>query len=795
MFSFGILFPQASFAQTSLGGIIINANSSEHDTVHKIVRLSGNVQVVFKHNHMRADEAEIDLLKKTILANGHVALENPKAHLEGTRMLMNYETVTGVIYDGFVQSGRVTFEGEMIEKIGPEDYVAHNGRYTACTNCPEDWSFSGSTIKATLGGYADITYPILRVRGVPIFISPWLTVPLKSSRESGFLVPGGDFSNLGGGALEIPYFWAISKSQDMTITGKRYDKRGYKAIIEHRYILNRESAGTLHTAYMYDKAFLDVNQNILPIDRWFVDYHHYYVLPDNYIQRTKIAAASDLRYQIDFPVELKGNADPALENRVSLTKNKENTHASAEAAYYINLLKNDPLAPNTDAVHRLPELRYSLMREKIKDTPFVFQASMDYVNFYRSGYGYDNAVSGAPYCRNGESICILHGADGLSQLNTGRFNPNTDFIRSGQRLDLSPQISAPFRVLKVFDVLPVVSYHEVQYGFNINSSPSVESASDSAARRYVQTDIGVRTRFDRIFSLGKSSSPTVSPTSSSVYGPTLNPSPGPSAVSAVAQEDKIKHIIEPSITYSTIPWIRQPNHVFFGDTQQPYYRTLDPISDNDVTGTTRVQFDGYDRVYSKRLIDFGVTNYFNKKSVYGIQNQYSNIVTWRVSQSYDLNEVGRDLDQPLSSLNSTLDIRVKHFETYIQNAYYPYAKVPNTYSSFRVFDDKGDFVQLSYLKKYLINLDNQVDYSGTLETLGFNLGYVSRIFSLTGGLNFSPIALKTIQSWQFISIFRPPTGCWSIQIGAAQVIGGNTNFHFNFAFDFGGKATPQPVVN
>jgi hypothetical protein len=234
--------------------------------------------------------------------------------------------------------------------------------------------------------------------------------------------------------------------------------------------------------------------------------------------------------------------------------------------------------------------------------------------------------------------------------------------------------------------------------------------------------------------------------------------------------------------------------VFFGDTQQPYYRTLEPISDNDVTGTTRVQFDGYDRVYNKRLIDLGLTNYFNRKSVFGSQSQYANIVTWRLSESYDLNEVGRDLDQPLSSLNSTLDIRLKHFETYTLNAYYPYAKVPDTYSRVRFLDDTGDFFEFSYLKKYLISLDNKVDYTGTLETFGFNLGYVSRIFNLTGGLNYSATT-KSIQSWQFISIFRPPTGCWSIQIGAAQVIGGNTNFHFNFAFDFGGKAAPQQVVN
>jgi LPS-assembly protein len=60
---------------------LINADSSEQDTARKTVRLDGNVQVVFKGNHLRCDDAQIELTKKIITANGRV-LENATAHNE-----------------------------------------------------------------------------------------------------------------------------------------------------------------------------------------------------------------------------------------------------------------------------------------------------------------------------------------------------------------------------------------------------------------------------------------------------------------------------------------------------------------------------------------------------------------------------------------------------------------------------------------------------------------------------------------------------------------------------------------
>ena len=47
------------------------------------------------------------------------------------------------------------------------------------------------------------------------------------------------------------------------------------------------------------------------------------------------------------------------------------------------------MGQNGDAVHRLPELRYSLMPFKLLGMRARLDA--DYTNFYRAGLGYDEA--------------------------------------------------------------------------------------------------------------------------------------------------------------------------------------------------------------------------------------------------------------------------------------------------------------------------------------------------------------------------------------------------------------------
>ncbi len=744
------LWPWVAVCQSRIGGVVITADSMDRDGKRKTVTLKGQVQLVFQEHHIYCDEAVIYLESNEIDAKGNVRWTNATVYAEGSHARINYKTELGILFDGFIQSGQVLFEGAVIEKVGEREYIAERGYYTACVTCPPDWSFTGRRIRAELGGYATIQRPVLRLFGVPVFILPAIIVPLKTSRQSGFLVPSWDYSNRGGLALSESYFWAISRSQDATLTAKWYQKRGAKGLGEYRFVLDDNSRGQLNTGWIKDAAFQEESQLDKQIHRWFLKYQHHLELPSNFTQRVDLQPVSDLRYLRDFPDEFPGNGDAALENKISLTKSSERHFASIEAGYYTNLLKTYPLADNDDAVHRFPEIRYSLTERRLWGKGPTLRLDSQYVNFSRSGFSYDDLTL-SPEGRRSPTI----NNKGSAQRD-GNFDPMTDLIRTGQRLDVQPAVSYPFHVGQFLDVLPSVSYRETQYQFSLDEE-QLGSFAPSAARRYIETNLVARTEFNRI------------------YGDMNQP-----------RSTRYKHLIEPEVTFSSIPWARSPNHDFFGTfTGQRFDRSREPVSDKDLDGVNKIQFDYHDRLFDRRYVDFALSNRVTRRKWNKAGVEYKSILNWKVSQSYDINEAKTSRPQPWSPIRSLLDVRLDHFETYTGVSFNPYAKLWNTSARLRVLADTYNYIEFSYIKNSLVDEENSVVPASRTENLGLGLGFKSRYLDLVGRVDYSSTR-QTIQSWEYTAYLHPPGNCWVIRFQQRQVLGGDMQFGMNFNFIFGG---------
>lgn len=669
-------------------GLEVNADSSSTDNENEIIELNGNVQVIFQNQHLKANKARINLRAKTVDAIGDVLVTSTQANIGGDRVILDYDTNTGVIYNGYVQSGTVLFEGALITKTSDVDYLADNAKYTACTTCPEAWSFTGKKIRAELGGYAYIKSSTLRVAGFPVFWLPYLVVPLKTDRQTGILTPS--IAEVDGGmVINESFFWAINRSHDATFTIQDYALRGQKGIIEYNYMLGENSSGALTYGFLRDRFVSDVerfnsfrsdNEKHQSLNRWFLNYTHYYDLPDNFVHRMQISAVSDLQYPLDFSPESLTNPDPALENRMSLSKNTLNRHFSIDASYYTNLLQSNPLAPNDDAVHRLPEIKYSQTLTKIGSTDFIYSVNGEYVNFARNGPGYDDLNQ--PYSSTTSNDRYMKAAcDPDAELtrhwdqdprcraiHDGTYDAGTDLIRTGQRLDFQPTLYRPFKVGSFIDVLPQIGYRETQYSFGVGNDSTI-------ARRYMRAEVSAKAA------------------ATGIYGDLASP-----------KGYRIKHEIEPELSAVSIPWFEQPQHPFFGtalagELPSSRQQTLGNKSLNSPYG---IQFDYNDRVYDRKLITVGLTNKLTRKTWVENEPQYLQFFSWRLAQSYDLytEEADLPIKEPLSDVQSDMRLTLPHF-TFVQQAnYFPYQNVVNTTTVIQGNNDYGDSLALKYLNQY-----------------------------------------------------------------------------------------------
>lgn len=767
LFFISLLLSNLVLAQTKINDIMIQANEIERNLEKKSVSLYGNVKIIYKDYIISCDEATLDIYNRVVEAKGHVVLDDVTTHIEGQALIYNLNSKRGTIYNGFIKSGKVIFQGEIIEKTGDKTYWSSNGQFTACDTCPPAWSFSGSEIEAELGGYADIKFPVLRIANFPIFFLPRILVPLKSERESGFLVPSLDYSQDKGTAISLIYFWAISRSQDLTLTATHYQLRGLKPIFDYRYVVDKNSSGKLKFAFISDKAFEKIeNAETQNFTRWMLNYEHYYELPNEFTQRAQLSFLSDLRYLRDFPDDLGSQGNPALTNSFSLTRNGLKQHFSIKADYFVNLLKTNPLENNNDAVHKFPEINYSMNQTHFLGTPLLLNFNSNYTHFSRDYQSYDDVKTQAEFDSDVSAACGgLSGGSFESCVDTissvkeqpdGIFDPTNDIIRTGQRLDLNPKISYPFQLGSYFSLLPTLSYRETHYAFDPQSSDYNQITS----RRYLRSDVSLKTQLSRAFE-------------------------------SENQLITYKHKIEPEIVYSQVPWSNLPDHPFFGNFQDvPIDKQNDPISESDFggqgqAGQGRVQFDYNDRFFDRRIATWGIINRVTRRTAVGSNNNYKNILTFALYQSYDFKEAKEAKAYPWSAISGYLNANHEHVQLYTSYKYFPYAKRTSSSSRVRVPFLGSSYSEVTYNRNFSITEDNKINTESLSEIIGINLGIKNDFIDIVGSLNYNNLSYE-ITPWAIKTIINPPGDCWSITFEVFKAVNSTPIFKFNLDFEFGG---------
>lgn len=738
-----------SYAQNTADGIVFDAEDATitgYDQKNQVIKLSKKVQIIYQGQYIGCDQASIDTKNSKILCKGNVRLVGPEAKLEAQEIELDYRKNTGVIKEGFVQVGQVLFEGSEIKKLSATEYQTVRGKYTACTTCPPFWSFSGSKVNAEIGGYAHIRNALIYFGNIPMLWFPYLIVPLKSERQTGLLFPSYQYSDSSGFTVSESFFWAMSDSTDSTWTAKYYTNRGLKGLLNYRYMASTESSGEFNFGYLRDKVFSrsaeiqPYNPNGDELDRWFVQYKHQYFLPYGFIHRMNINTVSDTLYPKDFSDEIEGRGDPALENRMSLTKNTDYSHWSLDTSYYRSLLSEDPLESNYRSVHRFPEMNYSIMPTRIADTDFIFKLDLNYVNFARDNVSYDD-MTGGP--------------NPTPTPPDGQYDPATDLIRTGQRLDIEPSLIYPIKFGEAFNITPSVSYRETRYQFALGDDPSTY-------RRYARTNISMNTHFSKIF--GDKSNPT---------------------------NDLYKHVIQPDISYTAIPWDDQPDHIFFaGDPFDSNFKKDQPISNGD-----NIQFDYKDRVYEKNLVTYSLSNKIWRKR-YSSQGspEYMQIVRHTISQSYDIHEENRDSalkKQPWSEITNLLDLRFDNVLSRTLVKYYPYQKVSTYQSDLRIYDARENYFEIKYSDLFLVNNNsvgsNDIDVNSKTRDITVGAGFRVRYLHFHGETTYN-IYNDAFQAYKFATKFRPPGDCWAIIFSQEKKTGAEKTIDVNVSFLFDGKS-------
>src|SRR3989441_194067 len=296
------------------GDVTILADRIEEVAPDNLLVASGNVEVSRGTARLLADRVELNRETGDVVAQGRVIFYDGDDQLTGERVEYNVKTGTGVVYRGrILVAPSYRIAGERLERVGEGVYRVRRGIFTTCEDGESPaWSFRFGSATADLEDLIYGTNASFWAKGVPLVpFFPFFAAAIRRERQTGLLPPVFGTSGRRGFFAEIPFFWAISDSQDATLGLDFFERRGVGGSAEYRYILSERQRGGLGGFWVHES--MQHND-----DRGWGRLEHRWQIAPEFLFRADLYGVSDggglrlyedsLRPRLSRPIPLAGYA-------------------------------------------------------------------------------------------------------------------------------------------------------------------------------------------------------------------------------------------------------------------------------------------------------------------------------------------------------------------------------------------------------------------------------------------------------------------------------------------------------
>ncbi len=421
--------------------VTLEADSLEFDQENSLYQASGRARLEKGGVTLRSDRVEWNDLTGEATAEGNVLLTEPAGEMAGEQLRINLEEQRGRLTKGrvFLREHNFHLTGDEIEKLGEQTYRVTDGTFTTCDGEVPSWKFGARRVDVTLGDNAKARHVVFYLKDVPVLYVPYISYPLKTERESGFLMPRYGYSQTRGTQLSLAYYQVIDRHMDATAYLDYFSSLGVGSGLEYRYILGEDNEGSAQAYYV--SGFNDAG------DRFAFEWNHLGALPGKVRMAADVEYVSTRDYFEDFgEVAEEFNKDQA-QSILYFSRNWSKFNLAGQMKFIRDLEQS-----NEQTLQRLPEIRFDAIQQRILDSAFFYSLESSYNYFWRE--------------------------EGLK----------------GQRVSVRPALSAVFQPGRVLEIEPELGYRERLY-WTSDEGPGFDRQGifDFSTR--------VSSQFARVFSL------------------------------------------------------------------------------------------------------------------------------------------------------------------------------------------------------------------------------------------------------------------------------------------------------
>jgi LPS-assembly protein len=460
-----------------------------------VYKLDGDVEILFLGYVMRAEHVTYNDASGAVDATGRVVFDGGPhdAHITAGHANYNVKTETGIFYDvsgtfGAVVRGKsvvlttsnpFVIVGREVRKVDRNRYIVLHGSITSCAEQTPTWTINAEKIDLVAGEDAKLYHSTFRLLKLPIFYFPYTQSPASAlARTSGFLLPAVGQSSTKGFIFGDSFYWAINRSNDITVGSEYFSARGWSQTAQIRSRPSENSSLELHYFGVLDRGAPVTGQDQGGEDvRLFGETSR-----DHWRAAADIDYLSSFLFRQAFSETYSQAVNSEVKSVAFISHNLAGFSLNGSAERYQNFFQ-DPLTnsfSNQVRILHLPMVEVNGLEQRIPSSPFL--------------WGVDASAGGLQ-----------------------RSEPGFDTANLVGRLDIRPTIAIPLE-WKGWDLRPEIAVHDTLYTQqNVASAtnPLGVASGDSLNRHDLEASLELRPPvMERVFNreiLGRSFKHVIEP--------------------------------------------------------------------------------------------------------------------------------------------------------------------------------------------------------------------------------------------------------------------------------------------
>lgn len=234
---------------------VIEAEHLKYEVEGQLYHLKGNVLINREGATLEADRMDYSEKTGDAAASGNVKYSDKDVIIEAEESKLNMLTKKGTLTNTNIlfRKDNYHIRADEVERIDENSYVIRKGTYTTCDGLFPAWCFNAGRTEIKVGDTLKAKDVTFRVKGAPLFYTPYLSAPIGKAKKTGLLWPKIGTRSDKGFSLSQPFYFAVAENRDITLLLDYYGKRGVGEGLEYRYIEKEAGSGELWLYHLWDR--------------------------------------------------------------------------------------------------------------------------------------------------------------------------------------------------------------------------------------------------------------------------------------------------------------------------------------------------------------------------------------------------------------------------------------------------------------------------------------------------------------------------------------------------------------